>query len=147
MAFECLWLMIGFQILFIDQSSICESIEKKNWTPPQPKCCVCMVYLMTSNKENSDQICFYKRFHTYENERAMKEWETFQKIFCKFKRTFCSTTFLTNEMWNQQTQVSNKVSLTSTYRFFKWLSQLEDIVIKTPCDKLLETGNSWKHGF
>lgn len=120
-------------------SSICEHIEKKILGISSAQ--MCMVYFMTSNKANSDQTSFYKHFHTYENERAMKEWETLQKI-CKFNRPFCSTTFLTNEMWNHQTQVSNKASLTSTYRFFKWLSQLEDIEIQSPWDKLLETGNS-----
>lgn len=120
--------------------SICEHILKKYWTPPLTKCCMCMVYFMTS-KTNSDQLCLYKCFHAYENERAMKEWETLQKIFCKFNRS-CSTTFVTNEMWSHQTRVSNKVSLTSTYRFFKCLSQLEDTEIKSPWDKLPETGNS-----
>lgn len=36
--------------------------------------CMCVVYFMTSNEADSYQMCVYKCFHAYENERVMKEW-------------------------------------------------------------------------
>lgn len=117
--------------------SICEHILKKYWTPPQTKCCMCMVHFMTSKTVTS--CAFINVFMPMKMKEQWKNEKHFRKS--SVNRS-CSTTFVTNEMWSHQTWVSNKVSLTSTYRFFKCLSQLEDTEIKSPWDKLPETGNS-----
>lgn len=111
----------------INQSSIHENLEKKYWTPPHPKCCMRIVHFMPSNKENSDQMCLVMLMKTL---TAMKELEALQKISCKVNRTSCSTTFLTKEVWNHQSQVGNKVSLSSTCKILTGYHRLAYIVLE-----------------
>lgn len=126
MVSECLWLVIEFQVLSI-RAVFMKTLRKNTGHPPHPKCCMRMVHFMLSNKENSDQMCLVMLMKTL---TAMKELEALQKISCKVNRTSCSTTFLTKEVWNHQSQVGNKVSLSSTCKILTGYHRLAYIVLE-----------------